>query len=153
MISPSSAAATLSGPSSSISAASRLAGSPPRLNRGDTCFKIGNAPRELSHKLIALARWIGNGRGASRRSGFRGLFTRCAFMHPRRDGARQRSPKPWLHQARLGRICKDRREIILPQRQEAAGKICSIAHHTQYRPQPYGKKRRVSGRRVFDEAI
>jgi len=74
-------------------------------------------------------------------------------MHPRRDGARQRSPKPWLHQPRLGRICKDRREIILPQRQEAAGKICSIAHHTQYRLQPYGKKRRVSGRRVFDEAI
>jgi hypothetical protein len=74
-------------------------------------------------------------------------------MHPRRGGARQRNPKPWLHQPRLGWICKDRREIILPQRQEAAGKICSIAHRTQYRLQPCGKKRRVSGRRVFDEAI
>jgi hypothetical protein len=41
----------------------------PAFEARDTLFKIGNAARELSHKVATLASCAGNGRGANRRSG------------------------------------------------------------------------------------
>ena len=54
-------------PTASISVARARSRPPASQCSNDTLLKIGDPTREVSHKLAALARCAGNGRGASRR--------------------------------------------------------------------------------------
>lgn len=58
-----------------------------------------------------------------------------------------------MQQLRLGGIGEERREIILPQHQEAAGEVGSVAHRTPYRMEPRQRKPPRRRGRLFDEAI
>lgn len=58
-----------------------------------------------------------------------------------------------MQQFRLGGIGEKRRKIILPQHQEAAGEVCSVAHRIPYRMEPRERKPQQRHDRLFDEAI
>jgi hypothetical protein len=120
----------------------------PLFKNGEAGFNHGKAMRELSQRLIALARWAGSGRGASRRSGRTGGLTRWRAATRVRSGsdlARRRL-------CCIG-IAQQRRQIVLPQRQVAAGEAPSVGHPDQYRlPQRAGNQIGAARHR-FDEAI
>src|SRR5579884_1629092 len=96
--------------------------------------KLVNPARELSHSASALARCSGSGRGSRRRSKPGGGVT---WVQPRRRGG-----DPAAQRLRRRRVGQQRRQVLRPQRQEAAGEILVLAHRRQYRP--------VGG---FDEAV
>jgi hypothetical protein len=60
---------------------------------------------------------------------------------------------PALQALHLGRIRKERRQVILPQRKEATGKVRGVGHRTTYMPWSGPGKRPDGCRRAFDEAI
>jgi len=118
---------------------------------GDTLLKIGNAARELSHKVAAIANCAGNGRGANRRSGLgeRGVVgtvnrPRCG----RRIGAAPRAGR----QRRSG-LGEQRREIIGPPIEIAARQIFGVWHRVLYIPLPAGLQPPAARRHRFDAAL
>jgi hypothetical protein len=76
------------------------------------------------------------------------------WVTPFRFGGKTRgSLEPALQHLAPGRIREQRRQIILPQGQEAARKIGGVGHGTEYTPWLRAKQRTPSPGRVFDEAI
>ncbi len=137
---------TLSEPNVSISAARARSRSPAALDGRDKFFKLGKATRELSHNIIALARWAGSGRGVSRRSGL--PVTRPGIADEGRAGL-----DPALQHLYLGRVREERGEVIFPQAQKTTGEIWGVGHRAEYTLRPQPGKRPLACRRVFDEAI
>src|ERR1700680_1848142 len=137
----SSALATGSAPSASISAARARNSSPAAYESSDAFFNTGKAAREVSHSIVALARWAGSGRGASCRFGGRELSAHGLVTRPKISEVLRAAGGPVLHRLRHCQIGEQGGDVIPPQSQVAAGKILGVGHRTYYIPGSRLRKR------------